>query len=142
MSLYSQFKTNPDYETKGVEITYGNFRVVIARAGGSNKKYATTLEAKTKPYRRAVQTGTLANDVGVQLLKETFAEAVVLNWMTQVDGEWVQGIEAPDGTIMPFNAANVLKVFMEVNDLFLELQEQATNISLFRDEALEADSKN
>jgi hypothetical protein len=142
MSIYTQYQTNPEFETKGVEVTYGNFRVVLARAGGSNKRYATILEQKTRPYRRAVQTGTLSNDVSLRLLKETFAEAVVLNWSTLVDGEWKQGIETPDGGLMPFSKENVLKIFEDLPDLFMEIQEQATSLALFKDEQAEADSKN
>ena len=62
MSMYEEFETDPNLETGGIWIDYGSFRVQIARAGGANKKYLSYAETKTKPFRRAIQAGTMTEE--------------------------------------------------------------------------------
>ena len=65
MSLYKLFKTDEKLETDGVWLEYGQteegkpIRIKIARAGGRNVAFAKALEKATRPYRKAIQTGTL-----------------------------------------------------------------------------------
>ncbi len=139
MSLYKLFKTNENLETEGVWIEYGAnekgepVRIKIARAGGHNVEFAKALEKATRPYRRAIQTGTLDNKTADRLYKEVFADTVVLGWVN-VDG--------PDGKPLEFTRENVLKLFEDLPDLFADLREQANNMALFRDETREADLGN
>lgn len=145
MSMRKLFNTSKDLETKGVEIDYGDFRVTIARAGGSNKRFARLLESKTKPFRRAIQTETMDNDRAAEILKEVYAEAIVLRWEVKLsDGKWKIGIEDLDDEtkIVPFNKENLLRTFIELDDLFLDIQAQANRISLFRETILEDDAGN
>ncbi len=143
MSMYKLFKTDESLETKGIVIDYGAFRVTIARAGGKNQRYARVLEAKSKPYRRAIQTETMDPDKAQQLLLETFAEAVVLNWETKVDDQWQRGIEPEGGgDLLPFNAENVILTFQKLPDLFQDLHAQANKVALFREGVLEQEAGN
>lgn len=143
MSMYKQFQTDENLEKKGIVIDYGDFRITIARAGGANKKFARVLEAKTKPYRRAIQTETMDNDRAMELLRETYAEAVILNWETKVEGEWNVGIENPDGEeLLPFSGDSVLQTLQALPDLFLDLQQQAGKVALFRQSIIEDDAGN
>lgn len=142
MSMYDSFKTDPVLETDGVIIDYGSFRVTIARAGGANKKFAKILDAKSKPYKRAIQTETLDTERGNDIVREAYAEAVILNWETKKDDKFVQGIESPDGGVMPFNKDNVLATFKALPDLFLDLQEQANKVAIFRKAIQETEAKN
>jgi len=143
MSMYEQFATDENLEKKGIVLDYGEFRVTIARAGGSNKKYARVLEAKTKPYRRAIQTETMQNEKAMDLVKEAYADAVILNWETKVEDDWKVGIENPDGgDLLPFNRDNVLATFVSLPDLFLDIQEQSNKVGLFRAQLTEDDTGN
>ena len=143
MSMYAQFQTDETLETKGVIIDYGQFRVTLARAGGANKKYSKVMESKAKPFRRAIQTETLDNDVAMKMLRESFAEACVLNWEVKgEDEEWTRGIEGKDGDLLDFNRDNVIATFENLPDLFSDLQEQANKVSIYREEILEQDSGN
>lgn len=148
MSMYKTFKTDDSLEKTGIFLDYGEFRVTIARAGGSNKRFAKVLEAKTKPYRRAIQTEMMDQERGATLLREVYAEAVVLNWEVR-DGEdkdgnpkWRVGIELPDGTIGAFTKENVLLTFNNLPDLFSDIQEQAGKAALFRASIQEAEAGN
>lgn len=142
MSLYSQFKTDSNLEQTGVVLDYGNFRVTIARAGGANKKFERVLDAKTKPYRRAIQTETMDNKRGLEILREVYAEAVVLDWQTKTEKGWEKGIEAEDGKLLPVTVENILLTFNNLPDLFQDIQEQANKAALYRQSIREAESKN
>ena len=145
MSMRKLFTTNKDLEVKGVEVDYGDFRVTLARAGGANKKFARILESKTKPFRRAIQTETMDNDRAQEILKEVYAEAIVLRWEVKLpDCKWKVGIEdlEDETKIVPFNSTNVMVAFMELDDLFLDIQAMANKVSLFRETVLEEDAKN
>jgi hypothetical protein len=141
--MYAQFKTDGDLEAAGIVLDYGLFRVTVGRAGGSNKRFERVLEAKTKPFRRAIQTDTMDNKRGAEILREVYAEAVVLNWeVKQEDGSWAQGIEAEDGSLLPFSKDNVLATFNALPDLFADIQEQAGKVALFRAAVREAEGGN
>lgn len=141
--MYQQFATSEHFETKGIEIDYGTFRVTIARAGGANKKFARLLEAKTKPFRRAIQTEMMDNDRAGVLLMEVYAESVILNWETKVDGKFKVGIEAKDsGKLMPFTSENVMATLRNLPNLFSDIQVQATREALYREEIREDDTGN
>lgn len=152
--MYKQFKTDTALEAKGVIIDYGNFRVTLARAGGGNKRFARLLEAKTKPYRRAIQTETMDDDRAQELLCEVYAEAVILKWEAKVDGKWQVGIEPPppkapsEGQksggkkLLPFNTANVVSTLKNLPELFRDLQEQANKVAIYRENVLEDDAGN
>jgi hypothetical protein len=135
--MYGLFKTEPMLETEGVVIDYGSFRVTIARAGGMNKRFAKTLEAKTKPVRRAIQTETLDAERGLDILREVYAEAVILRWETKKADTFVIGIESPDGDILPFTKENVIQTFRNLPDLFTDIQDQAGKTAIFRQDEKE-----
>ncbi len=136
-SMYGLFKTEPFLETEGVIIDYGAFRITIARAGGMNKRFSKALETKTKPFRRALETGTLDNERGLDLLREVYAESVILNWETQQNGKFVIGIESPDGDLLPYTKENVVLTFRNLPDLFADIQDQANKIAVFRQDEKE-----
>lgn len=148
MSLYKTFKTDPALETQGIVLQYDtSFRVTVARAGGANKRFAKILDEITRPYRRAIQTESMDNARGEELLQEAYARGVVLKWETNVapDGqepEWKEGIEGPDGEVIPFNVENVIKTFKALPDLFRAIQEDAGKQALYRTTVQEADAGN
>lgn len=137
------FKTDEQLEQKGYVLQYDTFRVTIARAGGSNDKFKTVFSRLAEPHERAMQHGLMRDETAKAIMHEAFAEAVVLNWETQVDGEWVQGIDFEDGEgLIEFNKTNVIRVFKEFPDLFAEIQTEASDASRFRASVREADAGN
>lgn len=143
MSMYRQFQTDGDLETKGIVLDYGDFRITVARAGGANKKFARILERTTKPHRRAIQTELMDNDLARSVLRQVYAEAVVLDWETKVDGKLKKGIESADGgDLLLVTSANIVATFEALPDLFTDVQEQASKVALFRQEILEEDAGN
>jgi len=140
--MYATFGTDRRMEEQGIILDYGDFRVTVARAGGANKAYALRLDAKVKPHRRAIDLGVLDDTISNRLLREVFAETVVKRWEVKRDGEWVDGIDAPDGGVLPFSRENVITTFEALPDLFTDIREQATRHTLFRQELREGDAGN
>ena len=77
---YAAFETSKSLETDGIFVDYGTFRVRVARAGGSNRRYQTLLEQKARPHRRAAALGTLDQDIADRIVAEAFAEGVIRDW--------------------------------------------------------------
>lgn len=139
MSLYNSFKTDPQIETGGVHLQYGETKagkpitIKIARAGGANTAFQRKLEAATKPYKRQLQMDMMDIKQLERILRQVYAEAVVLGW---------ENVEGPDGKQIPFSVENCVKLFTDLPDLFADVQAQSQSIALFREQLRENDSGN
>lgn len=139
MSLFKQFKTDASLETKGVIIQYGYtednkpIQIKICRAGGANTAYSRVLESKVKPYRRQIQNDTMDRDTMIAIMREVFADTVVIGW---------ENVQDQDGNDLAFNRTNVIKLFEELPELFEDIQAQANNVAIFREEILASEAKN
>lgn len=139
MSLYAKFETDRSLEKTGITLDYGlnskkqPIEIRIARAGGANDAYLKRLEAKAKPHRRSIQHETIEKAQLDGIVKEVYAETIVLGW---------NGVEDRDGNPMDFNKENVLKLFADLPDLYTDIMEQAQSAALFRVEIREQDAKN
>lgn len=142
--MYQTFKTDTDLETDGIWLDYGDFRVKIARSGGANKKFARMLEARTRPYQRAIKAGTLDNDVSNRIMRDLFIACVILDWNVKTEDGWVKGIAPLDdpAKIVPPSAQALAEVLEGLPDLFADIQEQAQSAANFRSEALEDNAGN
>lgn len=145
MSMKAMFKNDETLERNGVLVDYGPFRVTLARAGGSNKKFERLMEAKVRPYKRAIQTETMDTEKTKEIMREIYADTVILNWEVKVEEDvYTQGIEDlnDETKTVPFNRENVIKTLKALPELFQDLITQAGNASLFREEIRETDAKN
>lgn len=144
---YELFKTDEELESSGVTLNYGTFKIVVARAGGGNKKYVRVLENKIRPYRRAIQAGTMDDATDRKVMAEVYAEAVILGWSKVEPGEngpkeTPNVIPGRDGEDIPFTKANVVMVLTDLPDLFADIISQAQQVSTFRQDIDEVDAKN
>lgn len=160
MGLYSSYRTNENLERKGVVYTPdSSTAITLARAGGSNVKFAKMLEARTKPVRRQIDAGTIDPKLDRRIMAEVFAATVVKNWETLVgtddEQQLVQGIEAdpsaPEGTythpidengLVPFNNQNVVATLIALPDMFSDMQRESNRAANYQTEQREADGKN
>lgn len=139
MSLYAKFETDRSLEKTGITLDYGlnskkqPIEIRIARAGGANDAYLKRLEAKAKPHRRSIQHETIEKAQLDSIVKEVYAETIVLGW---------SGVEDRDGNELSFSKENVLKLFADLPDLYTDIMEQAQSAALFRVEIREKDAKN
>ncbi len=133
-SIYRKFKTDSTVETEGVVLDYGDgVRIRVARAGGANKAYLKAIERLSRKYRRQIQLDVLDEETARRLLREIYAETVVLGW---------EGVTDEAGEPMPFTRENCVKLLTDLPDLFADVQAQAANAALFKAEIDEADAKN
>jgi len=139
MSLFKRYKTDADRETSGVWISYGTtadgrtIEFKIARAGGQNKAYEKRFEALTRPYRRQIQTESLDDETSDRIVRQLFAETIVLGW---------RNVEDEEGKPIAFSAEACRKLFDELPDLFRDIREDATKQAIFRQDVLERDAGN
>ncbi len=126
------FGTNATLETEGIWIDYGDYgKFLVARAGGQNKKFRNLFEKKIRPYRAAINMGTLDDAVAERIMRESFAEAVVLEW-DLVDA---------DGKSVPFTVENCIELLESNPDLFTDLQQQSQMVANFIQDTREMDAK-
>ena len=149
MSMYQSFETNPDLEKEGVwneiyDKTTGekSFRVKLAHASASNTALKSRLEALYKPHRRLKEMGALSIEKETEIVRQAFAETVVKAWETWSEGEWKPGIEAKDGSILPFNAKNVIEVLTALPVVFTLLQGSSFEMDVYLKGNREEDAKN
>jgi hypothetical protein len=122
---YELFSTNKELEAgAGVALDYPGFTIFINRAGGANKKFAKALDTRMKPHRQRFERGMLDEETSLKLLVEAYAEGVVVGW---------EDVKDKNGKNMEFNFDNCVKLLTDLPDLFADIQEQASNVSLFRE---------
>lgn len=132
-SMYEQFETDGDREKKGVWLDYGDFRVRIARAGGSNKDYQKALERVTRSHRQSIKAQTMDSDFAEDLVRRVYAQTVILDWETKVEDKLKKGIQQKGSKeLLKVNTANVLSTIRALPALFEDIQEQSREITLFR----------
>lgn len=136
-SLYEIFSTDSSLEKEGIAVEYGEATIILARAGGSNRKFQSVLERKMRPYRSAINSGTMDESTAERLLAEAYAEAVIRAW----DGVTFPPDHEQAGQPMPFSADNVVKVLLDLPDLFRDIQEQSTRLANFITEGASEDVK-
>lgn len=148
-SLYTQFKNDPALEKDGILLQYGDNSkgqptcIRIARAGGANVAYQRRMEAVVKPYRRQIQTETIETAQVTKLIQQVYAETVVLGWehvefpVLDAEGKPTDVLEE-----LPYTPENCKRLFVDLPDLFADLQEQAQRAALFRADIREAEAKN
>lgn len=123
-SLYDRFETNGDLERNGITLDFGEYgKFIVARAGGANMAFARVREAKLRPFRRQIQLDALPHDQWRKLLVEIFVESCMIGW---------EGIEGRDGKPLQFTAANAVKLFVDLPELFEQVYEHASKADNFQ----------
>jgi hypothetical protein len=146
-SIYEMFATDKNLEKTGVWLAFGPDgkygRFHIARAGGANTRYAKALEAKTRPIRKSIETGTLDNDEGEAMMLDLYVETVILGWENvRARPTAEQQLNNEPGDLIPYSRAAAKKLMQEVPDLMVEIRGYATNFTNFRGKQIEEDSGN
>lgn len=140
MSLYSAYETDPKLETEGVWLPVGTnskgetSAIRIRRAGGANQMFAKVFEFKSKPHRRLMDIpGALDQRVQERVMREVYAEAVVIGW---------ENIDGRDGQPLEFTKENVLQLFTDLPDLFRVIVKESQDMALYRKEVREVEAGN
>ncbi len=152
--LYKTFEMDADLEREGITVNYGTVKFLIARAGGRNKDFKETFQAKAKRHRTQLDNETMSDDMADRIMAESYAEAIILGWWTRKEDEhgepvlkageeqWDDVIENSTGKRVKFSVENCVKLLLELPDLFTSLQSYATKSANYRKEEEEQDEGN
>lgn len=142
-SPYDLFKEKQiDLNTPAV-LDYGDFTISIKHGGAGNKTFANAAQLQLKQFERRdalLEKGALSDDAikkleqdKQDLLISLYADHIVIGW---------DNVKDKDGNQMEFNKDNIKKLFSDLPALFQDVIQQAMDISNFREQELETDSKN
>lgn len=129
---YQMFKTDETLEQEGIILDYGDFRIKIAHAGGSNKKFSKLLNYRLKRFERQLAAGTMDDEVAASILREVYAETIVLGFEVKAEKGFVAGVPNEDGSTAKFSIKEVVRIFTEIPRLFADVKKQAEDFALFR----------
>ena len=130
---FDDYRTDIDLEAgQGIDLRLDADRVItIHRAGGANRKFAKVFSRVVKPYRRKLQNGTIDQDVSDKLMREVYAESVIIGW---------SGITS-DGAEVPFNKTNCMAFLEAFPEVFDAIQEEAQRVANFIGQQKEEDAE-
>lgn len=138
MSLRKAFKTDRALEIDGVTLPVGindhnkkAITITISRMSPTNKRYSKALEEATRPHETSLQTGTMDNELGRQVLQQVFAETILIGWDNLPKSD-LTGDDADDGEFLEFTPANAIALFEELPDLYNDWEGKAQKASTFR----------
>lgn len=146
MSLTQTFKTDPKKEADGIKIEYppnedGSIpSFIIRRTARSNKEYGKALERNMRPFQAQVRTKSLKEEKAGELLMISFVEGALVSW-ANIPLSDVTGVKTDTG-FAEHNLENAKKLFTNIPDMLDDLQNQASDISLFRSDDQEENAKN
>lgn len=125
VSLYDKFSTDKKAEADtGIVLDYGEAgKIRIHRAGGANQRFKNFTTAKLKPYTRQINAGTIDEETSRKLTAEIYAKTIIVGW---------DGVCGPDGEPLAFSEENVVRVLLDLPELFDDIQRAAQDASLFR----------
>ena len=116
-------QVDEDLATDGIDLAFGNGRfITIVRTGSTNRKYKAVLARVFKPYTSATGIMTATDDEATKLLKDVYAETVVVGW---------RGFKDAQKKDIPFTKPNCVELFDEAPELFDVVQTEAAKFSNF-----------
>ena len=121
-NLYSLFETDKELETNGIDLKFGDSTFRCKRAGGSNRKFETAFNEKTRAFQTKMQLASLSEEQSDKLLMEVYFEAVVLGWEDVTDRE---------GNDRPFDLKNFTEVMTDLPEVWRNLRAAAANVDNF-----------
>lgn len=124
-TLYDTFGTDTELEKSGVVLDFGSCRFKVRRSGGSNRAFQVSLSSKLRPHRRAVEAGTMDEDLAASLYQDVFFETVIVSWDNVTDR---------DGKHLEFNRKNFKQVMNDLPDLWATLRNECDNMRNFQAE--------
>lgn len=139
-TIFDLFETDTSVEQEGLRLDYGPVWFKVARAGGANTRYRDVLRQRMAPHKRALATETMSDELAEKIIKDVFAETVILDWGSPKFGEGK--IEGKDGKPIDFSADAVKELFKTLPDLASDVMQQAQSVALFRKAVADIDAGN
>ena len=126
MNLYEIFDEDKldESESFTLELQDGDAKISfeLARAGGDNKKFGTKLNALMKPYKYAMQKGTMKDEQAERILCQALADTVILGW---------DGVTDREGNELEYSTETAASLLMELPSLRQMIQDEASDVANF-----------
>lgn len=133
MSLYKSFKTNKKLEkTEGIWFAIEEAQFKCKRAGGSNDAFTKAVR-KYNQKRRAVASGAVSREESDRELAQIYADHVIMDW---------KGVTDEKDKPLEFTKENVIKLLVDLPDLFDALAIYCSGYDNFLDDEAKAVAKN
>lgn len=123
----SKFQTNKSAEEEGVWVAVDGNGTKIKVARINNARYKKYFQKITKPYKRQIRNGTLAEELAEKLLVDALANTILLDWQGFTRGE-----EA-----FPYSVDNARAFLSESADFRDFVSDAANEMENYRAEELE-----
>lgn len=117
-SLYELFETDSNLEKKGIGLRFGSAVFYCKRAGGANDDFDRVFEEKTRNMTSRLQMAAMSNEQSSQLLREVYAEAVIIGW---------EGVNDRAGNPMEYNKKNFVQLMTDLPTLWTAIRTEAAN---------------
>ncbi len=145
MNPYEKYETNEDHEKNGKWMDEGSFRILIARAGGSNSA------AWFKAYNKALEklgkvTGTLTDEEAEEMMLDIHVDAIIKDHeILDDDGKWQQGLFVKKDNkvqVVPFSKKDMKTCLKDLPELFNKIKEKAQAFETFKAYSTKEQEKN
>jgi hypothetical protein len=122
------YVTDRDAELEGVWLQFPEGRkLLIRRAGGANKRYQRVAQTAIKPYRRALDRGTLDPEDSDRVMREVYSKTIVADW---------DGIKDGEGHDVECTPSNIVAFFNAFPEIFADVMDYATELSTFAEQEI------
>ena len=121
-NIYELYETDAALEKKGIGLKFGPALFIARRAGGANKEFEVKFNEKTRHLTTKLQVQSLPEDESERILKEVYAEAVIVGW---------EGVTDRTGNTLEFNVKNFVQVMTDLPTLWTALRQAASDHSNF-----------
>ena len=129
----SDMQADPVAEETGIDLAFGNGRfITVKRSGSSNREYRACMKRVFEPHQKPGGALSTTDDVATELLKEVYAESIVVGWKGFKDGE---------GKDIPYTKANCIALFENADEIFDHVQTEASRFSNFARKEIEDSGK-
>lgn len=137
---FKMFETDPELERSGVKIDYGDFWFYVARAGGRNDGFVTTLRQRLDRVQAGGRRSVAQDKIADRVTRQTFIEQCLRGWGSKMHGEGKMVGRNDEPIEYSTDAAE--RLFEELPDLLADLVGTVSSGAAFRKDLLETDAKN
>lgn len=132
-NIYDLYLMDRQLEQDGVPINYGDACIWIARAGGSNSLYRKACARILGPKQADIEAGIITDEEDNRLMAEIYAESIIIKW---------ENVKDKDGNLLDLTRENIIKVLLDLPELFADIKRVATSLNYYRDGFIKESVKN
>lgn len=131
---FEMFETDTNEEVDGVWNDFGDFRVKLARAGGSNTSWFKEMNKEAKSAGVAT-IDALDSEQVEDIVRNVFVKAVIKDHQVKDEKKkWEQGVFIKEDSkvqVVPFTVENTVQMLKQLPEYYKKLQKWADDYKTF-----------